>query len=58
VDDTFVIWLHGSDMLKDFLSHLIGIHRCIQFTMEKESKGQEKGKPVAGGKLGQSQMRQ
>jgi hypothetical protein len=39
VDDTFVIWLHGSDKPKDFLHHLNGIHQSIQFTMETESEG-------------------
>jgi hypothetical protein len=39
VDDTFVIWLHGPDKLKDFLHHLKGIHQSIQFTMETESEG-------------------
>jgi hypothetical protein len=36
VEDTFVIWSHGPDKLKDFLNHLNGIHQCIQFTMEPE----------------------
>jgi hypothetical protein len=36
VDDTFVIWPHGPDRLKDFLDHLNGIHQNIQFTMETE----------------------
>jgi hypothetical protein len=34
VDDTFVIWPHGPDKLKDCLNHLNRIHECIQFTME------------------------
>jgi hypothetical protein len=34
VDDTFVIWPHGPDKLKDFLNH-----HCIQFTMETEIDG-------------------
>jgi hypothetical protein len=36
VDDTFVIWLHGSGKLSEFLDHLNSVHRNIQFTMEKE----------------------
>jgi hypothetical protein len=40
VDDTFVIWQHGPDKLKDFLHHLNSIHQSIQFTMETESEGQ------------------
>jgi hypothetical protein len=39
VDDTFVIWQHGPDKLKDFLHHLNSIHHYIQFTMETESEG-------------------
>jgi hypothetical protein len=39
VDDTFVIWPHGPDRLKDFLDHLNGIHQNIQFTMETERDG-------------------
>jgi hypothetical protein len=39
VDDTFVIWQHGPDKLKDFLHHLNSIHQSIQFTMETESEG-------------------
>jgi hypothetical protein len=37
-DDTFVIWKHGPDKLKDFLRHLNNINHSIQFTMETESK--------------------
>jgi hypothetical protein len=40
VDNTFVIWLHGPDKLKDFLNHLNSIHQCIQFSMETETEGQ------------------
>jgi hypothetical protein len=36
VDDTFVIWPHGQEKLKEFLNHLSGLHNKIQFTMEKE----------------------
>jgi hypothetical protein len=39
VDNTFVIWQHGPDKLKDFLHNLNGIHQSIQFTMEAESEG-------------------
>jgi hypothetical protein len=39
VDDTFVIWAHGPNKLKDFLNHLNGIHQCIQFTMKIEIQG-------------------
>ena len=37
VDDTFVIWQHGSEKLNEFLQHLNSVHECIQFTMELES---------------------
>ena len=40
VDDTFVIWSHGQEKLRDFLLHLNSIHPQIQFTMEIESDGQ------------------
>jgi hypothetical protein len=39
VDDTFVIWPHGPDNLKDFLKHLNFIHQSIQFTIETETEG-------------------
>jgi hypothetical protein len=39
LDDTFVIWQHGPDKLKEFLHHLNSIHQSIQFTMETESEG-------------------
>ncbi|KAL0280173.1 UNVERIFIED_CONTAM: hypothetical protein PYX00_001546 [Menopon gallinae] len=39
VDDTFVIWPHGSETLPDFLNHLNSIHPDIQFTLEHESEG-------------------
>ncbi|KAL0266587.1 UNVERIFIED_CONTAM: hypothetical protein PYX00_009089 [Menopon gallinae] len=39
VDDTFVIWPHGSETLPDFLNHLNSIHPDIQFTLELESEG-------------------
>jgi hypothetical protein len=36
VDDTFVIWPHSPDRLRDFLDHLNSVHQSIQFTMEME----------------------
>jgi hypothetical protein len=39
VDDTFVIWPHGPDRLRDFLDHLNSVHQNIQFTMETEKDG-------------------
>jgi hypothetical protein len=39
MDDTFVIWPHRPDKLKDFLNHLNSIHKCIQFTMGTKSEG-------------------
>jgi hypothetical protein len=39
VDDTFVIWPHGPDKMKDFLYHLNGIHLSILFITKTESKG-------------------
>ena len=39
VDDTFVILPHGKQRLGEFLNHLNGIHRNIQFTMEIEEEG-------------------
>src|SRR5215469_1292483 len=39
VDDTFVIWPHGQDQLQEFLHHLNGLHKNIQFTMEIEKDG-------------------
>jgi hypothetical protein len=39
VDDTFVIWTHGPDRLRDFLDHLNSIHQSIQFTMDTERDG-------------------
>ena len=40
VDDTFVIWSHGDKELENFLCHLNSICPRIQFTMEKEEKGE------------------
>ena len=37
VDDTFVIWPHGHKRLMEFLEHLNGIIKNIQFTMETEA---------------------
>jgi hypothetical protein len=39
VDDTFVIWPHGKTSLTNFLEHLNGLHKNIQFTMEIEENG-------------------
>ena len=36
VDDTFVIWPHGKENLTEFLEHLNGLHKNIQFTMEED----------------------
>ena len=36
VVDTFVIWPHGKDNLTEFLEHLNGLHKNMQFTMEIE----------------------
>jgi hypothetical protein len=37
VDDTFVIWPHGTNQLQGFLGHLNRVRPSIQFTMEIES---------------------
>jgi hypothetical protein len=39
VDDTFVIWPHGKVSLTNFVEHLNGLHKNIQFTMEIEENG-------------------
>jgi len=36
VDDTFVLWRHGKDKLKPFLTHLNSPQPSIIFTMERE----------------------
>ena len=36
VDDTFIIWSHGQEKLKEFLNHLSELHNKIQFTTEKQ----------------------
>jgi hypothetical protein len=36
-EETFMIWPHGAENLKDFLSHLTDIHQNIQFTTETGS---------------------
>ena len=38
VDDTFVLWPHGEDLLQAFHEHLNSQHPAIQFTMEMESE--------------------
>jgi hypothetical protein len=37
VHDTFVIWPHDAEGLKNFLSHLSSLRLSIQFTMDIES---------------------
>ncbi|XP_046383788.1 uncharacterized protein LOC124154233 [Ischnura elegans] len=39
VDDTFIIWPHGTEGLDRFLNHLNSRHQNIRFTMEKERDG-------------------
>jgi hypothetical protein len=39
VDDTIIIWPHGKTSLINFLEHLNGLHKNIQFTMEVEENG-------------------
>jgi hypothetical protein len=39
VDDTFIVWPHGVETLKDFLAHMNSQHPNIVFTMEMESDG-------------------
>jgi hypothetical protein len=39
VDDTFVIWPHKKDKLQEFLHHINGLHKKIQFTIEIEKDG-------------------
>jgi len=39
VDDTFVVWLHGTEKLERFLDHLNGLRRNIKFTMEMKRDG-------------------
>jgi hypothetical protein len=38
VDDTFVIWLHGQDKLQEFLHHINGLHKKIQFNTQTPGK--------------------
>jgi hypothetical protein len=37
VDDTFVVWPHGSEQLQNFLNHLNSLRPSTQFTMATES---------------------
>jgi hypothetical protein len=37
IDDMFVVWPHGPELLQDFLRHLNILRPSIQFTMETES---------------------
>jgi hypothetical protein len=39
VDDTFVIWPRGQEKLENFFNHLNGLHKNIQFKLEKEQEG-------------------
>jgi hypothetical protein len=39
INDTLVIWPHGSERQKDLLEYLNSIHHNIQFTMETERDG-------------------
>ncbi|BFZ01449.1 hypothetical protein BsWGS_04488 [Bradybaena similaris] len=39
VDDTFILWNHGTEKLKEFLSHINNQNPAIQFTMEVEKQG-------------------
>jgi hypothetical protein len=39
VDDTFVIWLHGTEELWNFQQHLNSIHTNIKFSTEMEENG-------------------
>ncbi|XP_071439457.1 uncharacterized protein [Hetaerina americana] len=36
VDDTFIVWPHGTEALTEFLGHMNSVHPNIQFTMETE----------------------
>jgi hypothetical protein len=37
VDDTFLVWPHGSERLQDSLSHLSSLRPSIQFAMDTKS---------------------
>ena len=39
VDNTFVVWQHGTEKLERFLDHLNGLHRNILFTLGMEKDG-------------------
>ena len=39
VDDTFVVWEHGQEALKEFHSHVNDQHTSIQFTIEEGAEG-------------------
>jgi hypothetical protein len=39
LDNTFVIWPHGSGKLAEFLDHLNGVYENIKFTMDTERDG-------------------
>jgi len=38
VDDTFIIWPHGQEKLREILNRVNGLHKKIEFTLEKEEK--------------------
>ena len=42
VDDTFVLWTHGTDQLQQFHRHLNEQHPKIQFTREEEKQQSNK----------------
>ena len=44
VDDTFVIWPHGTKIFLHYINHL---HENIEFTIEKEENSQIDGYPLA-----------
>ena len=39
IDDTLLIWLHGSDALQDFIRHCNQQHPSIRFTYESSEQG-------------------
>ncbi|XP_072175662.1 uncharacterized protein [Diadema setosum] len=38
VDDTFVVWQHGTEEINNFLQHLISQHPYVKFTLEMENQ--------------------
>jgi hypothetical protein len=45
VDDTFIVWPHGAEMIWNFLNHPNRLRPAIQFTMETDWGG---GDPLLG----------